>query len=75
LGASVAAGLLTAFGPSRVIESQLWGISATDALTFVGVPAILIDVASVAILLPAPRASRIEPMAALRIEWFRPRPP
>jgi ABC-type antimicrobial peptide transport system permease subunit len=68
VGASVAVGLLIAFALSRVIGSLLWGISATDALTFVGVPAILIGVASVAILLPARRASRIEPMAALRIE-------
>ena len=68
VGASIAIGIAIALALSRVIGSLLWGVSATDALTFVCVPAILIAVASVAILLPARRASRIEPTAALREE-------
>jgi len=68
VAASIATGVLIALALSRVIGSLLWGISATDGLTFACVPAILLAVAGVAILLPARRASRIEPMAALREE-------
>jgi predicted permease len=68
VGASVVIGIAVALALTRVIGSLLWGVSATDALTFIGVPIILMAVAGVAILLPARRASRIEPMAALRIE-------
>lgn len=64
----VALGLGVSFLLSRAVASLLWGISATDALTFVGVPAVLVMAAFIAVLLPAWRASRIEPMAALRYE-------
>jgi predicted permease len=64
----IALGLGISFLLSQAVASLLWGISATDALTFVGVPAVLLMAALIAVLLPARRASRIEPMAALRYE-------
>jgi predicted permease len=70
--AIVAAGLLVGVGAgfflSRFTASLLYGISARDAATFVGVPAVLMAAALAAIFLPARRASAIEPMSALRLE-------
>jgi predicted permease len=52
----------------RFAASFLYGISATDSVTFIGVPLVLLAVAFVAALLPARRASRVDPMEALRYE-------
>jgi ABC-type antimicrobial peptide transport system permease subunit len=68
VGAGLAIGLGAAFALSRFTASLLYGIVPTDPVTFVVVPAILVVASFVAILLPARRASRIEPMAALRNE-------
>jgi predicted permease len=64
----VAVGLAGAFVVSRVMSSMVYGISTTDPLTFTVVPMMLIGVAAVACYLPAWRASRIDPMVALRHE-------
>jgi len=61
-------GLGISFALSRAVASLLWGISASDALTFIAVPAILLIASLVAVLLPAWRASRITPVTALRYE-------
>jgi ABC-type lipoprotein release transport system permease subunit len=53
---------------TRVISSFLYGVTRTDPLTFVCVSAVLVGVASLASYLPARRAARIDPMAALRCE-------
>jgi len=53
---------------SRLLSSLLFGLSPTDAATFVGVPALLCGVALLAVLVPARRAARQEPAAALRSE-------
>jgi len=55
-----------ALASTRVVSGFLYGVSATDLVTFTAVPVILLAVAFVAIILPARRATRIEPMAALR---------
>ena len=68
VGAGLAAGLLAAFALSRFTASLLYGIAPTDPVTFLGVPAVLIAAFLAAILLPARRVSRIEPMTALRNE-------
>ncbi len=68
VGAGLAVGLLLALALSRFTASLLYGIVPIDPVTFLGVPAILIAAFLAAILLPARRASRIEPMTALRDE-------
>jgi putative ABC transport system permease protein len=64
----VAIGLAGALAMSRILRSMLFGITATDTLTFVSVAAGLLAVAFVASYLPARRAARIDPMRALRYE-------
>ena len=59
-------GVALAFAVTRLLEGFLLGVSGTDAGTFVSVPLVLIAVAVVAAYLPARRASRINPMEALR---------
>jgi putative ABC transport system permease protein len=63
-----AIGLAVAFALSRFTSSFLYGIRPTDAITFTGVTAMLIVVAAVAVLVPARRAARVEPIAALHYE-------
>jgi ABC-type antimicrobial peptide transport system permease subunit len=66
LGAAV--GLGAALAATRVLESMLYGLTARDPLTLVGAAIILLAVATLAALLPAWRASRTDPMTALRYE-------
>jgi putative ABC transport system permease protein len=61
-------GLLGAFAATRVLSSLLFEVTATDPITFVGVAAFLLAVAAVACYLPARRASRVDPLTALRLE-------
>jgi len=61
-------GLLGALALTRVMGALLFGISATDPLTFAGVPLALGGVALLASWLPARRASRTDPVEALRAE-------
>jgi putative ABC transport system permease protein len=64
----VGLGLLGALGLTRFVSSLLYGISATDTLTFGAVAAFLMMVALVATLVPARRASKVDPIVALRWE-------
>jgi predicted permease len=64
----IIAGLAGAFGVSRLISSLLYGVTPTDAVTFVTAPLILLMVALFACWIPAHKAARIDPMAALRQE-------
>jgi ABC-type antimicrobial peptide transport system permease subunit len=63
----VVVGLAGAFGLSRLIASLLFGVTPTDVPTAAGVTATMIIVAVVACLLPAWRASRLDPNAVLRV--------
>ncbi len=67
-GTGVAVGLVAAVGLTRLISSWLYGVEATDPVTFGAVAALLIAVALVASYLPALRASRTDPLEALRFE-------
>ena len=64
----LAIGLALAIAGGRLIESQLFGITTTDPSTYAGVALVLAAVAIVAILVPAMRATRVDPMEALRYE-------
>jgi predicted permease len=64
----VAIGLPVALASSRLISSQLFGLKATDPLTIAMATLLLLAVAAVAGYLPARRASRVDPMVALRYE-------
>ena len=67
-GIGLVVGLLGAWGLSRALASLLYGVSATDPLTFAGTPVILGLVALLATWLPARRAARVDPVEALRSE-------
>ena len=64
----VAIGLAGAFALTRVLEAQLFGITRTDPATFAFVAVILMLVATMATLIPALRAIRLDPVRALRCE-------
>jgi putative ABC transport system permease protein len=64
----VALGIASAFVLTRFVTSLLYGVSPTDLLTFVVVPLILAGVALAASVVPASRATRVEPAIALRCE-------
>jgi len=66
--AGVAIGMISAFVLSRLIESLLFGVTARDPMVFVAVPLVLTAVALAAVWLPALRATRIDPIDALRYE-------
>jgi putative ABC transport system permease protein len=66
--AGLALGALAAWAAARVLESQLYNMRANDPLTFGVVATLLAGVALLACYLPARKAMRIDPLAALRHE-------
>ncbi|MEO7085324.1 MAG: ABC transporter permease, partial [Gemmatimonadaceae bacterium] len=67
-GLGVAIGLVGAFGLTRVMSGVLFGVTATDPLTFGSVAVVLLIVSAVASWLPALRAARVDPLVAMRAD-------
>ena len=68
LAIGVALGLLASFAITRVIAAQLWGVSPHDPLTLAGVVAVVVAAGLAACYFPARRATRVDPLVALRYE-------
>jgi putative ABC transport system permease protein len=66
IGAAI--GVAASLGLTRFLESFLYGVAALDPVVFIAVPVLLAAVALAAIWFPARRASRIDPIHALRCE-------
>jgi putative ABC transport system permease protein len=66
--AGLAAGLLASLAAMRALASLLYGVTATDPPTFLAVAGVLLAVSALACAMPACRAARVDPMAALRHE-------
>jgi predicted permease len=62
----VGLGLAMAYGMARLLAALLWGVSASDPMTFGGIPLVLVAAAGLAIYIPARRAVQTDPMVALR---------
>ena len=66
--AGIAVGGAASFGLTRLLRAELFGVKPSDPLTFAVVPVVLLAVALAGACIPALRASRVDPLVALRHE-------
>jgi ABC-type antimicrobial peptide transport system permease subunit len=66
VGIGLVVGLVAALGLARLLASQLYGLAPVDPVTFIGTPLVLGAVAMLASWVPARRATRVDPLVALR---------
>jgi putative ABC transport system permease protein len=66
--AGVIVGVLSSYGLTRFLASQLWGISATDSWTFTAAVLLMLVAGTAACILPARRATQVDPLIAIRCE-------
>jgi putative ABC transport system permease protein len=66
--AGLAVGLPASYGLALLVQSLIFGVTANDPTTFIGIPLVLLAATAVAILVPARRAMSIDPIEALRYE-------
>jgi len=64
----VAAGIALAFAVTHLLANFLYGVSPFDPAIFLGVPGIMVTIAAMACYVPARRATRVDPIVALRAE-------
>jgi len=68
VGLGILLGLSASFVLARFIGSQFWGVSVTDPFTYVAIAFIVVVTGLIACLLPARKASKVDPLVALRYE-------
>ena len=68
VASGISIGLLGAWMLTRALSGLLYGVTATDPLTFLAVPILIVALSAVACSLPALRAARVDPVTALRYE-------
>jgi putative ABC transport system permease protein len=68
MGAGLAVGLAASFAVNRVLTTELWGVTVRDPLTYIAVSLVVLAAGAAACWFPARRATRVDPLVALRFE-------